>query len=185
MADFTRKAIKETFMRLLNEKPLKSITVSELARECGINRNTIYYYYPGIPELFEEILKEELDRVIETSASLETLEERVINSFSIVLENKQAIHHIYNSVQRDVFERYLMESSEYAITEYLKMVLPELDVSDIDTMLLIKYLKYVCFGSIIEWLEKGEADSLETEIHRSCEIVDFLFKTVALNGLEA
>ena len=38
----TRKAIKESFMLLLNQKPLSKITVKEIVANCGINRNSCY-----------------------------------------------------------------------------------------------------------------------------------------------
>ena len=44
MAQFTKRAIVESFIRLLNEKPLDKITVKEILDYCGINRNTIYYH---------------------------------------------------------------------------------------------------------------------------------------------
>ena len=40
MADFTKKAISMSIMRLLDEKPLKQITVKDIVDDCGINRNT-------------------------------------------------------------------------------------------------------------------------------------------------
>ena len=41
MAQFTKKAIVEAFLKLLNEKPLDKITVKEIVDNCGINPNTI------------------------------------------------------------------------------------------------------------------------------------------------
>ena len=40
MPNFTRKAIQEAFITLLNERPLKQITVKDIVDTCGINRNT-------------------------------------------------------------------------------------------------------------------------------------------------
>jgi len=38
--DFTKKAIKDTFIELLNERPLSQITVKDIVEKCGINRNS-------------------------------------------------------------------------------------------------------------------------------------------------
>ena len=51
MADFTKKAIKESLRKLLEERPLSRITVKDIAATCGINRNTFYYHYQDIPML--------------------------------------------------------------------------------------------------------------------------------------
>ena len=40
MANFTREAIKATFIRLLEERQFSDITVKNIVEECGINRNS-------------------------------------------------------------------------------------------------------------------------------------------------
>ena len=40
--------IRESFLRLLKTRDVESITVSELAREAGINRSTFYRHYDSI-----------------------------------------------------------------------------------------------------------------------------------------
>ena len=65
MASFTRKAIMEAFVVLLNEKPLNKITIKDIVEACGINRNTFYYHFQDVPDLIEAIVKEEIDAIIE------------------------------------------------------------------------------------------------------------------------
>ena len=45
MASFTKKAIRDSFVKLLNEKSLSQITIRDIVDDCGVNRNTFYYYY--------------------------------------------------------------------------------------------------------------------------------------------
>lgn len=40
MANFTKKAIRDSFVKLLNEKPISQITVKDIVEDCGVNRNT-------------------------------------------------------------------------------------------------------------------------------------------------
>ena len=40
MANFTKKAIKDTFISLLKEKPFNQITVKDIVERCGENENT-------------------------------------------------------------------------------------------------------------------------------------------------
>ena len=56
MANFTRNAIKSPFLKLLNERPLSKITVKDIVSDCGVNRNTFYYYFEDIPKLIEDIM---------------------------------------------------------------------------------------------------------------------------------
>lgn len=57
MPSFTRKAIMEAFLKILDEKPLGKITIRDIVDECGINRNTFYYHFADIPELLETIIR--------------------------------------------------------------------------------------------------------------------------------
>ena len=53
MPSFTKRAIKEAFLRQLADRPLSQITVKDIVEECGINRNSFYYHYEGLPALLE------------------------------------------------------------------------------------------------------------------------------------
>ena len=61
MASFTKQAIRESFLRLLDEYPLRDITVKMIVETCGINRKSFYYHYQDIPALLEEIVMEGMD----------------------------------------------------------------------------------------------------------------------------
>ena len=64
MANFTKQAIKSSFLKLLNEKPLNRISVRDIVEDCGINRNSFYYHFQDIPALLTEIITDETDRLI-------------------------------------------------------------------------------------------------------------------------
>ena len=45
MADFTKKAMVDSFARILKEKPFEKITIQEIASDCGVARMTFYYHF--------------------------------------------------------------------------------------------------------------------------------------------
>ena len=51
----TREALKSALLRLLEERPLREITVKDLVQSCGVNRNTFYYHFKDIPALLVEL----------------------------------------------------------------------------------------------------------------------------------
>ncbi len=51
----TKKAIRIAFARLLSEKDINDITVSDIAELADINRKTFYNYYSGIYKVIDEI----------------------------------------------------------------------------------------------------------------------------------
>ncbi|MFQ8953164.1 MAG: TetR/AcrR family transcriptional regulator [Oscillospiraceae bacterium] len=40
MAQFTKKAILDSFVELISERPFDKITVKDIVTRCGVNRNT-------------------------------------------------------------------------------------------------------------------------------------------------
>ena len=55
MSELTKRAIQESFKKLLSNQPLDKITVKNITDDCGVNRNTFYYHYSDIYQLLEEI----------------------------------------------------------------------------------------------------------------------------------
>lgn len=170
MSKLTKKAIKEAFVELLNERPLSEITVKDIAGKCELNRNTFYYHYANIPELIEDLIKEQIDSVAFEEVPYSSLEECIAKSIAFTLANKRAMYHIYKSVSRDIFERYLREMCEYAISSYFEPVFEETPIRKADRDLIVHYYECFCFGAIIMWLEDGMDRDIIEEFHRIFEL---------------
>lgn len=54
----TKRNIKATFLKLLSEKPLDKISITELAKAAEINKGTFYLHYVDIYELYNELLSD-------------------------------------------------------------------------------------------------------------------------------
>ena len=67
MASFTRKAIMDSCLRLLEDRPVDKITVKDIVEDCGINRNTFYYHFEDLPSLIYAIFMEDANRIIQES----------------------------------------------------------------------------------------------------------------------
>ncbi len=51
----TKRMLKEGLMRLLKDKPLDKISITELCREAGINRTTFYRHYEWPRDVLTEM----------------------------------------------------------------------------------------------------------------------------------
>lgn len=170
MANFTKKAIRDSLVKLLNEKPLSKITVRDIVDDCGVNRNTFYYYYPDLPQLLMSIVDEDAERIIQEHPTLDSLEDCVHAAVEFAMQNRRAALHIYNSVNRDVFEQYQWRVCDYVVTTYLDGILPGRRVSPEDRQALIEYLRSSCFGMIQGWLETGMDPAAARRMDRVMEL---------------
>lgn len=170
MADFMKNAIKLTFMEMLEDIPLNKITVKDLTQRCGINRNSFYYHYQDIPALIEEIVKDECDAAILRYPTMDSLEECISMVTEFSLQKRKEVLHIYNSINRDIFERYLWEMCDYGINKYIETLLSEKNIDPADKEIIVRYHKCECFGIIIDWLNSGMKENIMESYRRILEI---------------
>ena len=164
MPNFTKKAIKETFITLLEDRPLNRITVKDIVETCGINRNSFYYHYQDLPALLEEIIAERVQALMSDHPTIDSMEDSFDAALDFVLDHKRAVLHIYNSLSRDFFERYLMEVCRYVVSTYIETAFAGRNQENRD--MLVRYHKCACFGHIIDWLNTGMKDDVSSYFHK-------------------
>ena len=184
MPNFTENAIKATFLELLEKKPLTDITVKMIVEECGINRNSFYYHYQDIPALIEEMIKDEADRLISENPTIASVEEAMRAATTFASNNKTAILHIYNSVNRDIFERYLWDVCAYIVEAYGRSIENWDKVSEFDRNIISRFYKCECFGVVIEWLNDRMETDVNAYIDRFCELYHGLAEEMVKRCLE-
>ena len=172
ISNFTKKAIKQTFIALLNKKPRPQITVKDIVEECGINRNSFYYHYDDIPSLIEEILNEQADALVQTTDRDTSIYTGILTAMDFALQNKTAMLHLYNSVNKDMFERYLNRIAHRTVTEYFEVHYADEHLAEDDKQVVIMYYKSLLVGFVIEWLGSGMKYDLSGQVQRLCELFE-------------
>ena len=171
MANLMKKEIKTTFLRLLEERPYHQITVKEIVKECGINRNSFYYHYADLPALVEEVIDEEIGRFVREQSSFSSMEESLTEALSFFREHKRAAYHVYNSVNRDIFDRYLMKNCESVSIGYVNSILANTPLSEDDRQAIIHFNAYVCYGAVTRWLESGMTYDIHEDFRRLFQLM--------------
>ncbi len=170
MANFTRRAIKESFLKLLNQRPLNQITIKDIVEDCGINRNSFYYHFEDLPALVEEMVAEQVQALLQKHPTVSSVEECADAVIELVMENRRAVYHIYHSLSRDVFERHLMDGCGCIVSTYLKTEFAGKPIDPADLNALIRLHKCACFGSVIDWLNGGMKDDIADYFRRVCAL---------------
>lgn len=150
MASFTRKAIMDAFIRLLEERPLSRITVKDVVEACGVNRNTFYYHFEDIPSLIEAIIREDTARIMQEHTSIASIEEALQIAVDYILRNRRAALHIFRSGSRDIYEHYLMEICRHGVETYFAPLLDGQPIDPTDREIIIRSYRCWCFGLFVE-----------------------------------
>lgn len=166
MSAFTKKAITESFIKLLNEKPLDKITVKDIVEDCGINRNTFYYYYQDIYALLDELFLAETDRTLLDATDYSTLQQTLLAATAFVRENRRAIYHIYKSISRERLEQYLYDVSDQLLLRMVHSLTQGLEVSEGDIRLVSDFYKYALVGMVLDWLNGNMQKDADEAIRR-------------------
>ena len=172
MASFTKKAIVQTFLKLLDDRPLNQITVKDIVEACGINRNSFYYHFEDLPSLLEEILKDEADRIINEHASVSSLEDCLCVAIDFALKHKRAVMHTYGATNRALYEQYLDRVSQYVVSEYVNMKFKEIPADPADKKLLIHFFKCILIGGALDWIADGMRYDIRQHVRRLCLLFD-------------
>ena len=163
-----RESIKAAFLRLLEEHPLREITVKDIVRSSGVNRNSFYYHFKDIPSLVEEIITDYADRII--AAQGRSLADCLEAAAYFALEHRQAVLHINQSAHRDLFELCLMDVCSRVVEDYWEAVVGEVSIQQEDREILLRFYQCECFGQIMAWLHSGMRYDLARQFRRLCRL---------------
>lgn len=184
MAHLTQKAIKNSFINLLNQHPFDKITVKDIVEDCGINRNTFYYYYRDIYDLLENVFESETSAILEDQEDFSSWQEGIIKSANFAIKNKKLIYHVYNSLNREQLEEYLYAIADHIMRQYIKDQAKDLDASEEDITLLTLFYKHAILGIMMEWVQNGMEQEPEAIIMRLGELLDGTIRESLLKAAE-
>ncbi|CAM3485617.1 TetR/AcrR family transcriptional regulator [Erysipelothrix anatis] len=177
---YTKCLIRDAFIAMLNEKPLKKITVKDIAIACQINRNAFYYHYNDVYQLLEEIFDDELNAVIQTYNDTLSWEESFILAATFALENKTAIYHVYDSMQRDSLLNYIYRVSGNVMQQYVHDANADIGADESDVNLIASFYKSALTTLVIRWIETG----MKEDPHEVVGRIGYLFDGNIQNSLE-
>lgn len=181
----TKKMLKELFIDLLKQRPLKKITITELCELADINRSTFYLHYCDIYALLEDIEKDCL-------SEFEMLAERITcQTISPDQVTKIILEYIYS--QKDLLSLLLLKNSEDSFWQKLnqKIVslfkiktlqnyqLPELmDENEFDDMIL--FFTYGFYAIYKKWLAHNCNENIDIIAEKTTLFCQICFNQILI-----
>ena len=172
MPKFTKTAIMQSFVKLLDSTPFDRITVKDIVDDCGVNRNTFYYNFEDIYALVDELLSEEVARVLEKQRTCNYWQGGLYYGAEFVLKNKRAVYHLYHSTKKDQLERYFKRVVYDAAAEVVKHEAEGLNCTDADVEFVAGFYGEAVIGMIRRWLDSDMKGDLEAMIRKLSALLD-------------
>ena len=155
----TKKTLADALKNLLERKPLAKITVSDIIRECGLNRKTFYYHFQDIHDLLKWMLNQEaIERIKSFSAAME-FEEGMLFLLKYIEENKHILNCVCDSLGSLEIKRGLNQDFEYIAEKMLAVVERSKKVrlqSDYRTFLKSFFIDAMS-GKLLEIIQSNES----------------------------
>lgn len=169
---YTRETIRGEFIQMLNEQPLEKIMVKDIVARSQISRNTFYYYYADLYAILAEIFQTELDRVIHEFQETQSWEEGFITAARFALNNKRAVYHVYNSIQKEELERYLFGVAGEVMTRYVDRISAAHPAGEEDKRLIAAFYQSALTEMVMRWVGSGMKEDPERMIRRIGQLFD-------------
>lgn len=166
MPNFTKQAIMNTFLRLLEEKPLEKITVQEIITECQISRNTFYYHFGDIYALLDALIQRDISLLRERQRTGEPWDENLRRVVAYILENRRRVRHVYDSLGHGLLERLFYQATEELFVEYVQGSAQGLRVSEEDVRVIVYFYQSAFVGAVLDWMRRGMKEDLNAWLER-------------------
>lgn len=110
---YTKKIIKDTFIKLLDEKDIKKITVSEICKLADINRATFYRYYIDVYDLLDKIQEEFIDELkapyLKDPSRVNSVGNFSKEILQVFIENKELVKILFDTNNNIYFLNEVLE----------------------------------------------------------------------------
>lgn len=180
MSQTTERAIALALKKLLQQKPLNKITISDIANECGINRMTFYYHFKDIYDLIEWIFTQEAEESLKGNETVDNWQQGTLNLLHTMLNDKTFIMGIIHSISREQIELYTYRVF-YSLFRKAIDGLPESqNVAEKDRKFIADFYKFALSGVLIDWVESGMKEEPEVLVQR----MDTLIRGDFVRGLD-
>lgn len=179
-----REAIKAAFLHLLEERPLREITVKDIVQGCGVNRNTFYYHFRDIPALLEELIMDQADRIIAAQGPALSLADCLETAARFALEHRQPVLHINQSAHRDLFELCLMDVCRRVVEEFAAAAIGSVPITRSDRAVIVRFYQCECFGQVMAWLNDGMRYDIGKQFRRLCQLGEGMTERMLRRAME-
>ena len=154
MTDFTELALENSLKKMMLKKSVNKITVSDLTKDCGINRMTFYYHFHDIDELIEWVCIQDAKKALKGKKTYDTWQEGFYLIFEAVQDNKPFIMNVYRNVSKEHVENLLHELTYSLIMSVINEKSKDMIVDEEDKEFIANFYKNAFVGLMLDWIKQ-------------------------------
>ena len=161
----TKSDLKEALTRLLEKKDFEAISVSDIAREAGVNRGTFYLHYVDKFDMMDQLIDEILQNILLLlkEGNPKNKEEAcpgIVKIFEYLKEDFDFIHAM--TLNRFNYTTKLIHDFLYELTKQIPPIQETIQsVYPLPADYATEVFIYSNSAIFIHWIQKGAVESPE------------------------
>lgn len=175
MSGFTELAIIHTYAEMVESIPADRITVSDLCRRCGIQRQTFYYHFADINQLVEAIYDRLGQEILEDNKTYDTWQEGLLDLMLYLQKNKPFVTATYHSSLRARLEPFLLQQTRHLLLGVVQELSEGYSISAEQQESIADFYKYGFVGTMLDWVSKGMTEAPQAVVTRVETIIQGSF----------
>lgn len=164
MASDMKEVIATAAKKLLIEKGVKKLTVTDLVDACQITRQAFYYHFEDIPALFRWIFEQDIERTVLEAKALDSGETKLRCLFVLGINSMPYMKKGMESNYRDELERYF--------TQYIQRLFERVcdeeglypNCTRAEVGFILRYHSQAILGLMRNWTE-ADTKNLDQIVH--------------------
>lgn len=180
----TKKAFAEALKKEIELKPFSKITVSDVVKECGVNRKTFYYHFEDIYDLLKWTLQQEAIEVMSQFDLLVEYEEAIRFVMDYVEENKVFLRNVYNSLGREELKRFFYFDFKKIVESFVKEGKEKMHVEIPASFeeFIVEFYTEALAGVLLGWIVSFEEKDREETIRYIVTMIQYSLPNVLDQG---
>ncbi|MBQ9007014.1 MAG: TetR/AcrR family transcriptional regulator C-terminal domain-containing protein [Atopobiaceae bacterium] len=183
-ADLTKRALSEAFSELLKEKPFEQITVTDITRKAGVNRQTFYYHFRDLYDLIAFSVKQHIHAILPDMDSTTDWELDLVTVLNALREERDSVYKLGHSIDPGYAKRFMREHVSGLVSSFITKMQPEAHLTQEDRRLIAQFFGAGLIDILDSWVDEGMleppehlvrrlslflADSIDTAVRRIAE----------------
>ena len=154
----TKRLIAGSLKKIMSKKPFSKITVTEIIKDCGVNRKTFYYHFADIYVLLKWMFEEEAVEVVKNFDIYTNPEEAIEFVIEYVEKNEHIINCAYDSIGREEMKNFFSSDFRVIISGLITDAEKNFDVTLDDNYkkFLTNFYTEAFSGMLIDWVKDRE-----------------------------
>ncbi len=172
MAQYTKKAILQTFQQMLEKMPFDKITVSAIVASCEISPNTFYYHFKDIYDLLDTWLLLQKKNYLEPASDAISWQERAKRLVADMQAHSELVYHLSESISRERLERCVFDSTDDTCYRLVCRETEGAQIPEAELRAVAEYNSYSFVGYFLKFLWNGMNSNVDAGIEKIASIFE-------------